>query len=101
MKRVDFDVIVYHLALIHIIKSKAEPATTRIKRLLELISSYSFNLYYIKGKYMILSDFLLRQTHDDSDPHDIIPIYFNMHSTLHKRYYKIDTKERYLVHTQL
>ena len=69
MKRVDFNVIVDHLALTHIIKSKAEPATTRIKRLLELISSYSFNLYYMKGKDMILSDFLSRQKHDNSDPH--------------------------------
>ena len=58
LKRVDFDAIVDHLALTHIIKSKAEPATTRIKRLLELISSYSFNLYYMKGKHMIPSDFL-------------------------------------------
>ena len=58
LKRVDFDAIVDHLALTHIIKSKAEPATTRIKRLLELISSYSFNLYYMKDKDMILSDFL-------------------------------------------
>ena len=58
LKRVDFDAIVDHLALTHIIKSKAEPATTRIKRLLELVSSYSFNLYYMKGKDMILSDFL-------------------------------------------
>ena len=33
---VDFDVIVDHLALVHILKSKAEPATTRIKRLLEV-----------------------------------------------------------------
>ena len=56
LKRVDF--VVDHLALTHIIKSKVEPATTRIKRLLELISSYSFNLYYLKGKDMILSDFL-------------------------------------------
>ena len=38
LKRVDFDAIVDHLALTHIIKSKAEPATPRIKRLLELIS---------------------------------------------------------------
>ena len=30
-KRVDFDVIVDHPALMHIIKSKVEPATTRIK----------------------------------------------------------------------
>ena len=56
LKRVDFDAIVDHLALMHIIKSKMEPVTTRIKRLLELISSYSLNLYYMKGKDMILSD---------------------------------------------
>ena len=58
LRRVDINAIVDHLALTHIIKSKEELATTRIKRLLELISSYSFNLYYMKGKDMILSDFL-------------------------------------------
>ena len=58
LKRVDFDAIADHLALMHIIKSKVELATTRIKRLLELISSYSFNLYYMKDKDMILGDFL-------------------------------------------
>ena len=31
LKRVDFDAIVDHLALTHIIKGKAEPATARIK----------------------------------------------------------------------
>ena len=58
LKIIDFDAIVDHLTLIHISKSKMEPATTRILRLLEHISSYSFNLYYMKGKDMILSDFL-------------------------------------------
>ena len=58
LQRVDFDATVDHLSLTHIIKSKAEPATLGIKRLLELISSYSFNLYYIKGKDMVLSDFI-------------------------------------------
>ena len=101
LNRIDFDAIVDHLALIHIIKSKTEWATSRIKRLLELTSLYSFNLYYMKGKDMIFSDFLSRQTHDDSDPHDIIPISFNMHNTLHEKYYKLETKERYLVQTQL
>ena len=76
LKKVDFDAIVDHLVLMHIIKSRVEPATTRIKRLLELIHSYSFNLYYIKGKDMILSDFLSRQKHDNIDPYDIIPISF-------------------------
>ena len=81
-KRVDFDAIVDHLALTHIIKSKAEPATTRIIRLLELISSYSFNLYYMKGKDMILSDFLSQQKNDNSDPSEVIPISFNAHNIL-------------------
>ena len=49
LKRVNFDAILDHLALTHIIKSKVEPTTTRIKRFLELISCYSFNLYYMKG----------------------------------------------------
>ena len=34
LKRVDFNAIVDHLALMHIIKSKVELATTRIKKLL-------------------------------------------------------------------
>ena len=59
LKRVDFDAIVDYLALMYIIKIKVEPTTTRIKGLLELISSYSFNIYYMKGKDMMLSDFFL------------------------------------------
>ena len=55
LKRVDFN----HLALTHIIKSKAELTTTRIKRLLEILSSYSFYLSYIKGKDMIRCDFFI------------------------------------------
>ena len=82
LKRVNFDAIVDHLSLTHIIKSKMEPATTRIERLLELISSYSFNLYYMKGKDMILSDFLLIQNNDDSNPNEIIPISFDMYKIL-------------------
>ena len=78
LKRVDFDTIVGHLAIMHIMKSKMEPATNRIRRLLEILRSYSFNLYYIKGKDMILSDFLSRQIEDDSDPHEIIPVSFNI-----------------------
>ena len=97
LKGVDFDAMVNHLSLTHIIKSKAEPATVRIKRLLELISSYSFNLYYIKGKDMVLRDILWRQNNDDSSPHEIIPISFNMYKLLHEKYYNT---ENYLVQTQ-
>ena len=52
LNRVDFDSIIDHLAFTHIIKSKAEPVTTRIKRL-----------------------------HDTSNPHEIIPISVNMYNT--------------------
>ena len=48
LKRVDFDTIIDHLALTHIIMSKSDLTTTGIKRLSEILSSYSFNLYYIK-----------------------------------------------------
>ena len=59
-----------------------EPATIRIKRLLELINSFSFNLYYMKGKDMILSDFLSQQNNDYSNPTEIIPISFDMYKIL-------------------
>ena len=85
LKRVDFDAVVDHLAITHIMKSKMEPATNRIKRLLEVLSSYLFNLYYIKAKDMILSDFLSRQIEDDSNPSKIIPISFNIQEILQEK----------------
>ena len=87
LKKVDFDAIVDHLAITHIMRSKAEPATTRIKRLLELLSPYSFNLYYIKGKDMVLSNFLSRQKTDDSNPHELIPISFTLRDQVDNHFY--------------
>ena len=106
LKKVDFDAIVNHLAITHIMRSKAEPATTRIKRLLELLSPYSFNLYYIKGKDMVLSNFLSRQKMDDSNPHELIPISFTLKSQVDNHLYHIDNEinqpknDRYLVQTR-
>ena len=82
LEKVDFDVVVDHLAIMHIMKSKAEPTTTRIQRLIELLSPDSFNLYYIKGKDMVLSNFLSRQKTDDSNPHEIIPISFTFEKSV-------------------
>ena len=87
LKRVDFNAVVDHLAITHIMRSKAEPATTRIKRLIELLSPYSFNLYYIRGKDMVLSDFLSRQKMDDNNPHEIIPISFTLKSLVGNQFY--------------
>ena len=87
LKKVDFDAVVDHLAITHIMRSKAEPATTRIKRLLELFSPYSCNLYYIKGKDIVLNDFLSRQKTDDSDPHELIPISFTLRNQPDNHFY--------------
>ena len=100
LKRVDFDAVVDHLAIMHIIKSKMEPATNRIKRPLEILSSYSFNLYYIKGKDMVLSYFLSRQPGDKSDPHQILLISFNMKEVL-RRNYQNNKKSAFMVQTRL
>ena len=106
LKKVDFDAIVDHVAITHIMRSKAEPATTRIKRLLELLSPYSFNLYYINGKDMVLSDFLSRQKTDDSNPHELIPILLSLKDQVSDYFYCIDNennlpkKDKYLVQTR-
>ena len=106
LKKVDFDAVVDHLAITHIMRNKAEPATTRIKRLIKLLSPYSFNLYYIKGKDMVLSDFLSRQKTDDSNPHKIIPISFTLRSQVGNHFYQINNKmdqpktNKYLIQTR-
>ena len=49
---------------------------------------------------MILSDFLSRQTHDTSDPHEITPYQLICNNDLHGIYYRDDPIDRYLVQTQ-
>ena len=55
----------------------------------------------MKGKGMILSDFLSRQRTDDSNPHEIIPISFDMQPILRDRDYNIgqEKESRYLMQT--
>ena len=89
LRKIDFDAVVDHLAIMQIMRSKVELTTNRIKRLLEVLSAYSFNLYYIKGKDMILSDFLSRQDPGDEDTKEIIPISFNMKLVLQDKYYNV------------
>ena len=101
LRKVDFDAVVDHLAIMQIMRSKVEPATTRIKRLLEVLSSYSFNMYYIKEKDMVLSDYLSRWNVDDSNPHKIIPISFHLRTVLQDKYYNLEGEnERYMIQTR-
>ena len=84
LKRIDFDAIIDHSALMYIIKNKAELTTPRTRRFLEILISYLFKLYYRKGKDMILIDFLSRQkqvtvTHMNSYLfHLTCKIYYNL-----------------------
>ena len=73
----DFDAAVDHRAIPYIMQSKELPTTDRIIRILQRLARFNFHLYYVKGKDMILCDFLSRIKADNSDPHGLIPIAFN------------------------
>ena len=76
LKHREFDAAVDHVAVTQILKAKTEPASNRIMRLLDRLSAYSFNLYYLKGKDMILADYLSRNRNEDEDPAELIPVSF-------------------------
>ena len=79
LKGENFSVVIDHSALVYIINSKKEPPTLRLKKLLEILSQYSFNIRYLKGKEMYISDFLSRHPgNDTTSPNEIIPIAFIM-----------------------
>ena len=78
LHNVDFDACVDYLAIVQILKSKDMPANTRIVRLLDHLAKFKFSLYYIKGKDMILADFLSRIAVDEGDPSICEPISFNV-----------------------
>ena len=76
LKHREFDAAVDHVAVAQIMKAKTEPATTRIMRLLDRLSAYSFTLYYVQGRDMNLADYLSRNRSKDMDPSELIPISF-------------------------
>ena len=48
---------------------------------------------------MIFSDFLSRQRIDKGNPHEIVPISFDMKVILKDKYYYVKNESRYLVQT--
>ena len=97
LKEVDFDAIVDHLALTHILKCKAEPTTARIKRLLEVLSCYSFTFYHIKGEDLIFSNYFL-----DKNMMIVIHMRLYLYCLIYKTYCIINEneQEKYLVQTR-
>ena len=75
-----------HKAIPHITKTKHSLTTDRIGRLLFGLNAFTFNLYDVKGKDMILCDFLSRVAADGGDPMDLVPVAFNVFSLIQERY---------------
>ena len=71
LRNVPFDIFTDHSALVQIAKSKNEPVTLRMKKILEKLSDYQFTLRYFKGKDLVISDYFSRYPTvevDDDDP---------------------------------
>ena len=77
LRNVNFTVYCDHSALVHIIKAKREPLTLRLQKLVEHLMDYKFNIKFLKGKEMFVTDFLSRNPDNDTEsPNEIIPIAF-------------------------
>ena len=76
LRNANFHVYCDHSALVHILKAKRELPTLRLKKLIENLSEYKFDIYFLKGKEMYISDFLSRHPDDEDSPNEIIPIAF-------------------------
>ena len=70
LRNANFHVYCDHSALVHILKAR------RLKKLIENLSEYKFDIYFLKGKEMHISDFLSRHPDDEDSLNEIIPIAF-------------------------
>ena len=76
-----FEVLVHHKAIEHMVKSKTESPTTRLKTLLLKLREYTIELKYQKGSEMHTSDALswLPYFTDTPDDKYVIPLNFLQH----------------------
>ena len=84
-----FEAIVDHKAIDYLIKSKHKPTSTRLVTLLDHLNRYTFDLKYLEGSKLKVSDTLSclysKEKHKISD---VIPLNFLLHFTdyeLHKQ----------------
>ena len=73
----EFDCAVDHKAIVQIMKSKKPPASERIKRFLRDLAEFAVDYYYIKGKDMVISDYLSRTPCDINVSAELIPVGFD------------------------
>ena len=91
--------VVNHSALVHIMNSKKELPTLRIKKMLEILSQYNFSICHLKGKEMYISDFLSRHPGNDTlSPNEIIPIVFILDNWLEYHEEMEEIPVEYILH---
>ena len=80
-----FEAIVDHKAIDYLIKSKHEPTSTRLVTLLDRLNRYTFNLKYMEGSKLKVSDALSRLYSEEKHKiSDVIPLNFLLHFTDYK-----------------
>ena len=83
-----FEAIVDHKAIDYLIKSKHEPTSTRLVTLLDCLNRYTFDLKYLEGSKLKVSDALsCLYSEEKHKILDVIPLNFLLHFTdyqLHK-----------------
>ena len=80
-----FEVIVDHKAIDYLTKSKHEPTTTRLISLLDKLRKYTFDLKYMEGSKLKVSDALSRLYSEEKHKmSDVIPLNFLLHFTDYK-----------------
>ena len=84
-RNTEFTVIIAHSALLRILNAKREPPTLRLKKLIEVLSQYSFKVKFLRSKDMTISDFLSRHPGQNlASPNEIIPISFQSKELLNE-----------------
>ena len=79
LRNSNFTLYCDHSALVHIMNGKKEPPTLRLKKLIENLSDYKFDIKFLRGKDMFVSDFLSRHPdHEELCNDPIIPVAFFM-----------------------
>ena len=79
LRNSNFTLYCDHSALVHIMNGEKEPPTLRLKKLIENQSDYKFDIKFLRGKDMFVSDFLSRHPDNEESCIDpIIPVAFLM-----------------------
>ena len=90
------EAIVDHKAIDYLIKSKHEPTSTRLVTLLDRLNRYTFDLKYLEGSKLKVSDALPRLYSEEKHKiSDVIPLNFLLHFTdyqLHKESDRLTNK---------